>query len=117
VPLFIFQRYLEEDRTRHKVGAIGFDVEGFGQVGRDENQSGSDTSLQPSECGALSFSPAPTRIISGQIEEQVGVFREVSDEPSVEVGEPEEGLHFLLVRQSGPFGNASDLDWVHHDGV
>jgi len=45
------------------------------------------------------------------------VFREVSDEPLVEVGESEEGLHFLLVRQSGPLGNASDLDRVHRDGV
>jgi len=45
------------------------------------------------------------------------VFREVSDEPSVEVGESEEGLHFLLVRRSGPLGNASDLDQVHHNGV
>jgi len=46
-----------------------------------------------------------------------GVFQEVSDEPSVEVGESEEGLHFLLVHRSGPLGNASDLDQVHRDGV
>jgi len=45
VPLFIFRRYLGEDRTRRKVGTVGFDAEGFGQVGRDEDWSGSDTSL------------------------------------------------------------------------
>jgi len=39
------------------------------------------------------------------------------DEPSVEVDESKEGLYFLLVRRSRPLGNASDLDWVHRDGV
>jgi len=117
VSLFVFREYLGEDCTCRKVGAVGFDAEGFGRVGRNEGRSGSDTSLQPSECGALGLSPVPTRIVLGQVEEQVGVFQEVSDEPLVEVGEFEEGLHFLLVRQSGPLGNASDLDWVHCDGV
>jgi len=117
VPVFIFRGYLGEDRTRRKVGAVGFDVEGFGQVGRDEDRSRSDTPLQPSECGALGFPPAPTGVVSGQVEEQAGVFQEVSDEPLVEVGESEEGLHFLLVRQSGPLGNASNLDQVHRNGV
>jgi len=117
MPLFVFRRYLGEDCTCSKVGAVGFNVKGFGQVRRDENWSGSDTSLQRSECGALAFSPAPTGIISGQVEEQAGVFQEVSDEPSVEVGEPEEGLYFLLIYWSGPLSNTSDLDRVHCDGV
>jgi len=39
------------------------------------------------------------------------------DEPSVEVGESKERLHFLLVCRSRPLGNTSDLDWVHHNGV
>jgi len=117
VPLFVFRGYLGEDRTCCKVGAVGFDAEGFGWVGRNEDQSRSDTSLQSSECGALGFPTAPTGIVSGQVKERVGMFREVLDEPSVEVGESEEGLHFLLVRRSGPLGNDSDLDWVHRDGV
>jgi len=117
VPLLVFQGYLGEDRTCRKVGAVGFDAEGFGWVGRDEDQRGSDTSLQPSKCSALGFSPMPTGIISGQVEEQAGVFQKVLDELSVEVGESEEGLYFLLVRQGGPLSNASDLDEVHCDGV
>jgi len=117
VPLFVFWGHLGEDHTRCKVGAVSFNAEGFGWVGRYEDQSGGDTSLQPSECDALSFSPVPTGIVSGQVEERAGVFREVSNEPSVEVGEPEEGLHFLLIRRSGPLSNASDLDRVHRDGV
>ena len=31
----------------------------------------------------------------------------------VEPGEPEEGLHLLLVRRSGPFGDTGNLDWIH----
>jgi len=71
VPLFV---YLGEDRTRCKVGAVGFNAEGFGWVGQDEDWSRSDTSLQPSKCSALGFSPAPTGTVSGQVEEQAGAF-------------------------------------------
>jgi len=74
VPFFVFQRYLGEDHIHRKVRAVGFHVEGLDQIGRDEDWGRSDTSLQPSECGALSFSPVPTRIILGQVEEVVGVF-------------------------------------------
>jgi len=41
VPLFVFRKYLEEDRTSRKVGTVGFDAEEFGWVGRDEDRSGS----------------------------------------------------------------------------
>jgi len=73
--------------------------------------------LQSGKHGAFSLSPAPTRFVPGQVKEQVGVFREVPDELLVEVGEPEEGLHLLLVHQSGPLSDAGNLDWVHGDRV
>ena len=73
VSLFIFQRHLEEDSICCKVRAVGFDAEGLGQVGRDENWSGGDTLLQPSGCSVFSLSPVPTRVVLGQVEEQVGV--------------------------------------------
>jgi len=74
VQLFVFRGYLGEDCTCRKVRAVSFDAEGFGQVGRDEDWSRSDTSLQPSECGVLGFPPAPTGIVLGQVEERAGVF-------------------------------------------
>ena len=70
-----------------------------------------------SESGSLGFFPAPAGVVSGQIEERAGVFREVLDEPSIEVGESEEGLYLLLVRRSGPLGDTGNLDWIHRDGV
>ena len=113
MPLLVFQRHLGEDAPRGKVGAVGFDAEGLGRVRRDENRSGGDTLFQPGESGSLSFFPAPAGVVSGQIEERTGVFREVFDEPSIEVGEPEEGLHLLLVHRSGPLGDTGNLDWIH----
>jgi len=73
VPLFVFQGYLEEDHTCCKVRAVGFNAEGFGWVRRDEDWSGSDTSLQPSKCSALDFSPAPAGVVLGQVKERVGM--------------------------------------------
>ena len=43
MPLLVFRRHLGEDGARGKVGAVGFDAEGLGRVGRDENRSGGDT--------------------------------------------------------------------------
>jgi len=74
VPLFVFRRYLGKDHTCRKVRTVSFDAEGLGRIGRDEDWGRSDTLLQSSEHGALSFSPAPTRIVSGQVEEWAGVF-------------------------------------------
>jgi len=113
VPLLVFRRHLGEDGARGKVGAVGFDAEGLGRVGRDENRSGGDTLFQPGKGGLLSLFPAPAGVVPGQIEERAGVFREVFDEPSIEVGEPEEGLHLLLVRWSRPLGDTGNLDWIH----
>ena len=62
VPLFIFWRHLGEDGTCCKVGTVSFDVEGLGQVGRDEDQSGGDTLLQSGKRSAFSLSPVPTGV-------------------------------------------------------
>ena len=97
MPFFVFRGYLGEDSARGKVGAVSFDAEGLGRVGRDENRSGGDTLFQPVKSGSLSFFPAPAGVVSGQIE----------------VGEPKEGLHLLLVRRSGPLGDTGNLDWIH----
>ena len=53
MPLLVFRRHLGEDSARGKVGAVGFDAEGLGRVRRDENRSGGDALLQPSESGSL----------------------------------------------------------------
>ena len=76
-----------------------------GLVGLGEMRTGAEVTL--------GFFPAPAGVVLGQIEERAGVFREVFDEPSIEVGEPEEGLHLLLVCRSGPFGDTGNLDWIH----
>jgi len=39
------------------------------------------------------------------------------DEPAVEVGKAQEGLHFLPVRWSRPLRYSSYFDWVHLNGI
>ena len=41
----------------------------------------------------------------------------VLNEPSVEVSESQEQLHFLLVGWDRPFGNSSHLDRIHADRI
>src|SRR6266508_1202715 len=45
------------------------------------------------------------------------MFQKVLNKPPIEVGEAQEGLYLLLVCRSRPFGNASNLDWIHCNGV
>ena len=42
---------------------------------------------------------------------------EVPDEPTVEVGKPEEGLQLLLGGWNWPLRYSGDFGWVHLDGV
>jgi len=64
VPFLVFRRHLGEDGACGKVGVVGFDAEGLGWVGGDENQSRGDTLFQPGESGSLGFFPAPVRVRS-----------------------------------------------------
>src|SRR6266498_504379 len=43
----------------------------------------------------------------------MNVFREALNEPSIEVSEPQEGLHFILIHWGRPIPNTSNLDQVH----
>ncbi len=45
------------------------------------------------------------------------MFRKAFNKAPVEVGKAEKGLHLLLVCRSGPFGDTSNLDGIHRDGV
>ena len=74
VPFFIFRGYLGQDSASRKVGTIGFNAEGSGQVGRDENWSGSDALLQSIEGRSFSAFSMPSGIIPSQVEERVGMF-------------------------------------------
>ena len=53
-----------------------------GLVGSGEMRTGAEVTLCFSLAKALSFFPAPAGVVSGQIEEWAGVFREVFDELS-----------------------------------
>jgi len=72
-----------------------------------------DTFLESVEGSSFDSTPAPPCVIPSQIEEWANVFREALDEPPIEVGESQEGLHLLLVYWGRPVFNTSNLDQVH----
>src|ERR1700675_2256985 len=67
--------------------------------------------------GLLWGSPAPFGSLTGECMKGLGNVREVFDEPSVEVGESEERLHFFHLGRDRPISNSFYLHWVHRNMV
>ena len=59
----------------------------------------------------------PLGVVLGKVKEGACMMGEVSDEPTVEVGKPEEGLQLLLGGRNWPLRYSSDFGWVHLDRV
>ena len=55
----------------------------------------------------------PLGIIPGELKEQASKAGESLDEPVVEVGESQEGLHLFLIIWSRPFRNSRNLHRIH----
>ena len=55
----------------------------------------------------------PLGIISGVLKERASQVGESLDEPAVEIGKSQEGLHLFLTIQSRPFRNPHILHWIH----
>ena len=117
MPFAISGTYLGEHCTGGEVGTIHFNAEWVGRVWRDENWCGGDTLLESVESRLLGGSPTPLSVIAGEVEEWVGMIREVLDEPMVEIRKAQEGLNFLLVGWCGPLLYTSNLNWVHRDVI
>ncbi len=113
VPFSVICWDLREDGSAHEVRAVSFDSKWLCRVWRDEDRCRGDTFLQSIEGSSFSSTPAPFCILPGQVEKWSSMFGEALDEPSIEVSESQEGLHFLLIRQGRPILNASNLDRVH----
>jgi hypothetical protein len=106
-----------QDSPSGKVGTVCFDTERAGIVRRGQYWSGGDRGLQGVK-GRLFFgSPMPFHIILSEVEEGMGMMREVLDESTVEVGKAIERLNFLLVGRDGPFSHSGHLSWIHLYGV
>jgi hypothetical protein len=55
----------------------------------------------------------PLGIIPGELKEWVSKAGESLDEPVVEIGESQEGVHLFLTIQSRPFCNPCNLHWIY----
>ena len=59
----------------------------------------------------------PLGIVLGKVKEGACMMGEVLDEPTVEVGKPEERLQFLLGGWNWPLRYSGDFGWVHLNRV
>ncbi|KAG6894983.1 hypothetical protein C0992_003658 [Termitomyces sp. T32_za158] len=112
VPLLVLRGLLRQDCTSCEVRAVGLDAERTVVVGEDEDRLGGDGRLQSIKSPLLCIPPGPSYVLSSEVKQQPCVVGEVLDEPLVEVGEPQEGLYFLLVLGLWLLGYASHLHGV-----
>src|SRR5271169_4865409 len=92
-------------------------MERAGVFRKSKDGRGSDLSLEDGKSGLFGGIPSPNCIFLGEIKERSGMVGEVLNEPSVEVSETKERLHFLLIRWNGPFRNSGNFDGIPADGV
>ena len=95
--LTVLLEFLRKNCPCGEVRAVSFDMEGRIVVREEEDQLGGDGLFEGVEGVLLWCFPLPHAIFNYKIKEWMQVVREVLDEPLVEVGEAQEGLHFLLV--------------------
>src|SRR5258708_1423344 len=82
--------------------------------GEHKRRGGGDSILQHIKGLLLSCTPRPVLRLPSERVKGAGDFREVPDEPPVEVHEPYEGLDILYFCRLWPVSDPLDLDGVHH---
>ena len=117
MPLVVFWGLLREYSSSSKVRTVCLYSKRTGIFGKSKDWCRSDLFLEKSKGGLFVGTPLPNCVFLGKIKERSGMVGEILNEPLVEVSEPKERLHFLLVGRNGPFGNSSDFDRIHADGV
>src|SRR5258708_38785656 len=98
-PIFLL---LQQDGSHGKVGCIALQVEEAGPRGEGEHGGGGDGIPQCIKGLLLSCAPQPVLQLPSECMEGAINFREVLDEPLVEVHKSYEGLEFLYFHQLWP---------------
>ena len=117
MPVSVLWGLLGQNCTCRKVRTISFNPEGPGVVWGRQDQSGGDQALKGVEGRLLFAGPMPLDVVLGEVKEGACMMGEVLDEPTVEVGKPEEGLQLLLGGQNWPLRHSGHFGWVHLDRV
>src|SRR6266446_620589 len=78
---------LGQNRTGREVGGVALKLEAACISGEGEDGGGGDGLLEALERTVLVWSPGPSLCLPGQSVKGAGLFREVLDEPVVEVDE------------------------------
>src|SRR5260221_7765589 len=110
-PIFLL---LQQDGSCGEVGCITLQAEEARPRGEGECGGGGDGVLQCVEGLLLSCTPQPVLQLLSECMEGVSNFREVLDEPSVEVHKSYEGLDVLHFHQLWRVCDSLDFNRVHH---
>src|SRR5258708_14233118 len=105
---------VRQDRRCGEVRCIALQSEETGLRGERKHRGGGDSVLQHIKGLVLSCAPGPVLRLPSERVKGVGNFREVPDEPPVEVHKPYEGLDILYFCQLWPVSDPLYLDGVHH---
>src|SRR5260370_3065752 len=104
---------LRQDSACGKVRCMTLQSEESGLRGEHKRRGGGDGVLQCIKGLLLSCAPRPVLQLPSECVKGAGDFREVLDEPPVEVHEPYEGLDILYFCQLWPVSDPLYLDGVH----
>src|SRR5258708_14283541 len=104
---------LQQDSPCGEVRCIALQSEETGLRGERKHRGGGDGVLQRIKGLLLSCAPRPVLQLPSECVKGAGDFREVLDEPPVEVHEPYEGLDILYFCQLWPVSDSLYLDGFH----
>src|SRR5260221_8686650 len=104
---------LQQDSPCGEVRCVALQLEETGLGGECKHRGRGDGILQCIKGLLLSCTPQPVLQLLSEHMKGPGDFREVPDEPPVEVHEPYEGLDILYFHQLWPISDPLDLDGVH----
>ena len=104
---------LEEDGSRRVFRGIHGDREGGREVGEVEDGFREEKTFEGVEGGLARGGPVPRKVLLGEVEEGASDVGVVGDEPTIEVGEPEERADIFHLGWCGPICDAVKFDGVH----
>src|SRR5258708_1790981 len=104
---------LRQDSPCGEVRCVALQLEETRRGGERKHRGGGDGVLQRIKGLLLSCAPQPVFQLPSEHVKGAGGFREVLDEPPIEVHEPYEGLDILYFCQLWAVSDPLDLDGVH----
>lgn len=108
---------LREDGAGGEIRGVGLETEGFRVIGHEEYGLGGEQMPEAVESYLTSRCPDKLKALLREVVQRPSDSGEVPDEPSVVIGEAQEGLDVLHGGGDRPFGNATKLHRIHPERI